>query len=393
MRGLSIPLSHPAPDRGEFIDILAGKAASRRVPLVEYIVDDVVMKPVVEDLLGRRWVKPGTDRDSRRASLDNFIDFWYRMGYDFVRYEESLPLPEMKLMGRDPDPPGALAPPPVAPEAAPPSLPLAARAWADEHHGAIMSWKDFERYPWPRPEEFDFFAFEYLSRNLPEGMGLIACHGGGVFEHLSWIMSLEGLSVALHEDPGLVQATADRLGELMMAFYTHILDLDNLIAVFPGDDMGYKSSTLVAPDVLRRYVLPWHARFAAMTHAKKLPYFLHSCGRVDAVMEDLIAGVGIDGKHSFEDGIVPVQDFQARYGKRIAVLGGLDINILAGGSPDDVRRHTHRLVTTCGERGRYAVGSGNSVPSYVPLENYLVMIDETHRSNRERGDSEYPEDL
>jgi uroporphyrinogen decarboxylase len=256
-----------------------------------------------------------------------------------------------------------------------------------------MSWEDFERYPWPKPEEFDFFAFEYLSRNLPEGMGLIACHGGGVFEHLSWIMSLEGLSVALHEEPRLVRAVADRLGELMMAFYSHILDLDNLVAVFPGDDMGYKSATMISPDLLRTYVLPWHARFAAMTHAKKLPYFLHSCGRVDAVMEDLISVVGIDGKHSFEDGIVPVEDFQARYGKRIAVLGGIDINILSGGSPDDVRRKTHRLVTTCGALGRYAVGSGNSVPSYVPLENYLVMIDEAHRCNREKLDHGHPEDL
>jgi uroporphyrinogen decarboxylase len=340
------------------------------------------MKPIVERMLGRQWVTPGKDRDSRRASLDNFIQFWYRMGYDFIRYEESLPLPEKKLIGADP------APQPVPGQTVPPRA--GDRLWADEHHGAIMSWEDFEKYPWPRPEEFDFFAYEYLSRNLPEGMGLIACHGGGVFEHLSWIMSMEGLSVALHEEPRLVRAVADRLGELMMAFYSHILDLDNLVAVFPGDDMGYKSATLVAPDVLRTYVLPWHARFAAMTHAKKLPYFLHSCGRVDAVMEDLISVVGIDGKHSFEDGIVPVQDFQARYGGRIAVLGGIDLNILAGGSPDDVRRQTHRLVTTCGARGRYAVGSGNSVPSYVPLENYLVMIDEAHRCNRDMG---YPEDL
>jgi uroporphyrinogen decarboxylase len=389
MRALSLPLEHPAPDAREFVDILAGKSASHRVPLVEYIVDDVVMKPVLEGMLGRPWVTPGKDRDSLRVSLDNFIQFWYRMGYDFVRYEESLPLPEKKLIGNDPVPPAAgpsLPSAPVAPQAT-------GRAWADEHHGAIMSWEDFERYPWPRTEEFDFFAFEYLSRNLPEGMGLIACHGGGVFEHLSWIMSLEGLSVALHEEPRLVRAVADRLGELMMAFYSHILDLDNLVAVFPGDDMGYKSATLVAPDVLRTYVLPWHARFAAMTHAKKLPYFLHSCGKVDAVMEDLISVVGIDGKHSFEDGIVPVQDFQERYGKRIAVLGGIDINILAGGSPDDVRRQTHRLVTTCGARGRYAVGSGNSVPSYVPLENYLVMIDEAHRCNRDMMDHGYPEDL
>jgi uroporphyrinogen decarboxylase len=382
MRALSLPLEHPAPDAREFVDILAGKSASHRVPLIEYIVDDVVMKPIVERMLGRQWVTPGKDRDSRRASLDNFIQFWYRMGYDFIRYEESLPLPEKKLIGADP------APQPVPGQTVPPRA--GDRLWADEHHGAIMSWEDFEKYPWPRPEEFDFFAYEYLSRNLPEGMGLIACHGGGVFEHLSWIMSMEGLSVALHEEPRLVRAVADRLGELMMAFYSHILDLDNLVAVFPGDDMGYKSATLVAPDVLRTYVLPWHARFAAMTHAKKLPYFLHSCGRVDAVMEDLISVVGIDGKHSFEDGIVPVQDFQARYGGRIAVLGGIDLNILAGGSPDDVRRQTHRLVTTCGARGRYAVGSGNSVPSYVPLENYLVMIDEAHRCNRDMG---YPEDL
>jgi uroporphyrinogen decarboxylase len=100
-------------------------------------------------------------------------------------------------------------------------------------------------------------------------------------------------------------------------------------------------------------------------------------------MDELIVGVGIDGKHSFEDAIMPVQDFQTAYGKRIAVLGGLDINILSGGTADDVRKQTRLLVTTCGARGRYAIGSGNSVPSYVPVENYLAMIDETHRANRE----------
>jgi uroporphyrinogen decarboxylase len=373
MRELAIPLDHPSPDGGEFIDILSGRSPSHRVPLVEYLVDDAVMKPVLEEMLGRRWVNPGSDRESQRASLDNRIEFWYRMGYDFIRHEESLPLPEKKLMGHDPAMPVAQKAPPDAP----------ARLWADEHQGAIMSWEDFEKYPWPAVEEFDFFGYEYLSRNLPEGMGLVACHAGGVFEHLSWIMSLEGLSVALHEDPELVRAVADRLGHLMEGFYRHVLDLDNLIAVFPGDDMGYKSATLVAPGILRTYVLPWHARFAAMTHAKNLPYYLHSCGRVDAVMEDLITDVGIDGKHSFEDGIVPVQDFQARYGGRIAVLGGIDINILAGPSPDDVRHATSRLITVCGSRGRYAVGSGNSIPSYVPCGNYLAMIDEAHRANND----------
>jgi uroporphyrinogen decarboxylase len=113
-----------------------------------------------------------------------------------------------------------------------------------------------------------------------------------------------------------------------------------------------------------------------MTHATGRPYFLHSCGNLSRIMGDLIGDVGINGKHSYEDAIMPVQDFQARYGDRIAVLGGMDLNILAGPDVDAVRRHTRFLIETCGARGRYAVGSGNSVPSYVPLENYLAMVDE-----------------
>lgn len=93
-------------------------------------------------------------------------------------------------------------------------------------------------------------------------------------------------------------------------------------------------------------------------------------------MEDLIADVGIDGKHSFEDAIIPVEAFQARYGDRIAVLGGLDVDILTSAAPEQVRRKTRSLMETCGKRGRYVVGSGNSIPSYIPVANYLAMVDE-----------------
>jgi uroporphyrinogen decarboxylase len=103
---------------------------------------------------------------------------------------------------------------------------------------------------------------------------------------------------------------------------------------------------------------------------------LHSCGNLDTIYADLISTVGIDGKHSFEEAILPVQAFQARYGDRIAVLGGIDVDILASAAPEQVRAKTRFLIETCGARGRYAVGSGNSVPSYIPVENYLSMVDE-----------------
>ena len=354
-----LPVANPKPDAAEFIDIVLGYTTRRRVPLVEYIVDDVLMKPITTDLLGRPWAAEGPDRDSQKAYLDNFIQFWYRMGYDFVRFERGLPLAENQLLAADTAPGSAKQ-----------------RAWADQHRGTIMSWADFERFQWPRAQDYDFFAFEYIVQHLPDGMGLMTCHAAGMFEHLSNLMSLEGLCLALYDAPDLVRAIAGRLGELFTDFYRHLLELDGVIAIFQGDDMGFRTATMIAPDALREHILPWHKRFAAMAHAKGLPYFLHSCGNLSAILPDLIDDVKIDAKHSYEDAILPVQDFQARYGGRIGVLGGLDLNILAAAPPDQVRAHTRLLIETCGARGRYAVGSGNSVPSYVPLPNYLAMVDE-----------------
>jgi uroporphyrinogen decarboxylase len=239
-----------------------------------------------------------------------------------------------------------------------------------------LTWEDFERIRWPNVDTFDFFPYEYLNSHLPDGMGLISSHGGGIFEHITWMMSLEGFCSVLISDPSLIKAVSERIGELMLKFYRHLLTLDKLVAVFPGDDMGYNVGTLVSPKDLRTYFLPWHKKFAAMAHEEGLPYFLHSCGNLEKIMADLIDDVKIDGKHSYENNIIPVQDFQKKYGVKIAVLGGLDLNVLGASTPEQVRRQTRSLIEVCGARGRYAVGSGNSIPSYVPVNNYFAMVDE-----------------
>ena len=359
----SLPLTSPRPDAGEFIDILLGRVRGGRVPLVEYIVDDAVLRPVVESVLGRAWVAGPAGGRPGQAWLDNFIAFWHGLGYDCVRFERGLPFEEPKIAGGDASMTGSGG----------------TRAWADEHRGAVTSWQDFERYPWPDAGSFDFSDFEYIASHLPEGMGWLTCHAGGPFEHLSWIMSYEGLCIALVENRELVAAVADRVGRLLAAFYRNLLDLPGIAAVFAGDDMGFRSSTLVSPADLKSFTLPWHRAYAAMAHERGLPYFLHSCGNVSAVMDDLIEDVRIDGKHSFEDAIIDVEGFQEAYGDRLAALGGVDVNILAAGSPGDVRARTRRLIETCGPRGRFAVGSGNSIPSYVPVKNYLAMVEEANR--------------
>ena len=357
-----LPLGKARPDARRFIDAVMGRVHPDRPPLVEYLIDEALRKPITEEILGRAWVDPAPgDRAGLEAYLDNFIAFWRGLGYDFVRFEESLPFAEYEVVGPDACERGG------------------ARHWRDMRRGAVTGWEDFERYLWPAVTPASLANYEYLATHLPEGMGLVACHAGGMYEHLSAIFSYEGLCYALFDQPELVAAVAERLGEVMLSFYRQLIELPNLIAVFPGDDMGFRSATLIAPEALRRLILPWHKRFAALAHGRGLPYFLHSCGNLGAIMDDLIEDVRIDAKHSFENAIMPVGEFQTLTGGRIGVLGGIDVDVLARAAEDEVRAEVRRTIETCHPRGRFAIGSGNSIPSFIPVENYLAMVDEAQR--------------
>jgi uroporphyrinogen decarboxylase len=352
-----LPLQNPKPDCERFIRTIMGQVKPDRPPLIEYIVDEVHRQAITTDLLGREWVEyQWSDKASQNAYWDNFIEFWYRLGYDFVRLEISLSFNRNVVVGEDQ------------------TRLDQERGWADEHKGTIETWDDFERYEWPTVEDADISVLEYIATHLPDGMGFITNHAGGIFETVTQMMSYEKFCMALYDEPDLVKAMCEKIGTLMEGYYKRLAHLQNVIAFFPGDDMGFRSGTLASPDVLRTLFLPWHQRFAKIAHDKGIPYFLHSCGQLGNIYDHLIDVVGIDAKHSFEDAITPAPDFQKQYGDRIGTLGGLDINILAGGSRDDVEKRALELLSVCGARGRYALGSGNSVPSYVPLENYLTMV-------------------
>ena len=101
-------------------------------------------------------------------------------------------------------------------------------------------------------------------------------------------------------------------------------------------------------------------------------------------MEDLIEVVGIDGKHSFQDNIEPVEETYRKYGDRISILGGVEVDLLARGSDEQVRKRTREILEACAPGGGFCMGSGNSVTNFCKIENYFAMIDETRKYNQER---------
>jgi uroporphyrinogen decarboxylase len=362
-------LPSPQPDCARFVRVIKGEAIPRRPPLVELFVDYTVLRDIGRSLFGLNWVEPVEgERESEKAYFRNWIETYFRLGYDYVRISGGLP-----FTGKNR---------PVADTAA---LSRGTRYWTEEGTGPIASWRDFEAYPWPDVDRADLWHYEFIAEHLPAGMGVFLCPASGFLEiPLDTLLGYENLCYLLHDDPELVAAVFRKTGETMCAFYRRLLKLGlpGVCGFFQGDDMGFKTGTLIGPDDLRRHVLPWHKQLADLAHAHGLLYLLHACGNLEPIMEDLIEKVGIDARHSFEDEGNSVVDFKRKYGKRIAVLGGIDVDKLSRLPEEALRRHIRRTLEICMEGGRYALGSGNSVANYVPVNNYLAMLEEGVRFGR-----------
>ncbi|MCK6553795.1 uroporphyrinogen-III decarboxylase-like protein [Candidatus Binatia bacterium] len=263
------------------------------------------------------------------------------------------------------------------------------RYWQDEAGGPIQSWRDFETYPWPTPESLSHPGLDYVSAVVPEGMKVAAFVYGGVFEVSTWLMGLQSFSFALADEPDLVAAIAQRVGELATATARQVTAIDNVEMLVFTDDLGFFSGPLVSPAVVRRYMLPHYKAIAEAVHAAGKLFVFHSCGNMYGLMDDLIDTVGIDAKHSFEDKILPVDEAYARWGDRTAILGGVDMDLLGRGTVEQVRARTRQILDRCAASGTgYCLGTGNTAANYVPKENYLAMLDEGRRWNREHFGTE-----
>ena len=350
-------LPPPDPDMRRLEAVLRRRKADR-VPLVELAVADEVLEALAGQALPRLPADPVTADLHAWASAR--IRLWHRLGYDYYRVRADIPLRIARGGSTETSDGGR-------------------RVWSNEGTGIIAGREDFERYPWPDPSDIDLSRAEAAVECLLPGMGAIG-FVGGVLEHAVELLGLTNLAMLLYDEPDLVEAVIDRVGTLVLAAIEGFCGIDGIPAVWLGDDLGFKTSTLIGPEHLRRYVLPWHRRCAEAAHARGRLFLLHSCGKVEAVMDDLVRDVGIDAKHSFEDVIEPVERFYARWSGAIAVLGGIDVDLLSRGSPGQVAARTRAVLEAC-SAGGYACGSGNSVTGYVPPANYLAMVQAVHRFN------------
>jgi uroporphyrinogen decarboxylase len=351
------------PDFERFRTALLSAGEPDRVPLAEAGVD----QGIKEAVLGRPI-----------RSLSDEVDFWRVAGYDFVPINIGLRL--MLSLGHDPGYDAgsrgeALKGVRLKGHARYGVTDTSdrERAWAQEHSGVISNWEDLERFPWPDPAEFDRREAVHQAGGLMHPAMKAVIYQGHIFTPAWELMGFETFCLKLIEEPALIDALLQRVGELQLAIFERLIDMPEVGAAWMPDDIAYTEGLMLAPSHFRRWLFPWYKRMGEACASLGKPFIYHSDGRLDEVMDDIL-GCGFNALHPIEPKAMDIRSLKRQYGGRLCLMGNLDLGYtLTRGTPQEVVEETLGLLRDVAPGGGYCVGASNSVPEYVPLANYNAM--------------------
>ena len=321
---------------------------AERVPLFELKVDLEVMQA----FMGKRF-----------ESMQDHVDFWAVAGYDYIRVRASYDFFKKTAQKR-------------SGEYSAYGNHQMDIAWADEGEGMIRSMQEFEKFSWPAPEDIDYSPVEQAGKCLHEGMKIVSSTTG-IFESVWMMMGYEAFALATVEQPDLIEAMFQKLGDIHYSIFKNTIEMDHIGAMWMTDDIAYAGGLMVSPRLYRKYLFPWYKKMGDLCKEHDMPYLFHSDGTLWKVLDDLI-DCGFNALQPVEPKAMDIVELKKKVQGKLCLIGNVDVDLLARGTPDRIREVTKELLRDVAPGGGYCLGSGNSVPNYVPVDNYRAMVETVH---------------
>jgi uroporphyrinogen-III decarboxylase len=355
-----------------------------KVPYAEFAVDF----DTVERILGREtylrakaesqiafW--EGRDDEVAQSWLEDHIELHKKLGLDIVTF----PMATWEM---------------PAPAEDPPPRRIDANTWEDRRgriyklsdatrditcvhdpvrDARVFTAAEFEKEPEPpRRDERSWKILDAVIQEFKAEKFICGPSGGSV-----GIVLLGGMERGLLElaaNPDAVRAATAHLvrqQNLADAAFIHP-DSD---AVMWAEDLGYKTGPLIGPAMFRDFFLDANKERVRNVKGKFGKKILkHCCGNINMLM-DFFVDIGFDAYQSIQPTAgMDICRLKKDYGDRIALWGGVAVEHLVGGTPEDVRADVRRAMACAKPGGRFILGASHSIAVGTKYDNFKAMLDE-----------------
>jgi uroporphyrinogen decarboxylase len=303
-------------------------------PIIELLVADEIK----EKISGKRII-----------NIKDEIYFQRKMGYDYINIPSGILKPTKTLdqmKGND-------------------------NKWADEDKGDIYSLRTFEEYQWPEAKDINYCDYKSADNYLPENMKIIS-QGGKIFTATWMLMGFNRFSFLFHDDFNLVKKVIEKVGEIQFEIFKHVIELENVEAYWVVDDIAYTEGLMLGRDFFLNHIFPWYKKMGDICKKKNIAYLFHSDGDLTEILDDLIE-CGFTALHPIEPKAMDIIEINNKYKEKLCLLGNIDLDLLIRAKPETIKDLVVKNLDGFKNSGFYIVGSSNSIPKEVPIENYIMM--------------------
>jgi len=144
--------------------------------------------------------------------------------------------------------------------------------------------------------------------------------------------------------------------------------------ILMAEDLGVNTGPMVSPKIYNQILFPEHRRLGDFLHKQGITYFIHSDGDIRKFIPRLIdAGVQVlqplEARANLD-----VRLLKKEYGQDLSFMGNISVENMVA-SREKLEAEVRTKLAAAMPGGGYIYHSDHSVPSEVPFENYLYLLE------------------
>lgn len=244
----------------------------------------------------------------------------------------------------------------------------------------LADWNALDHYRWPDPDNPAFYEGMDERFDGTEDKYVLTGIFMLLFERLWALHGFQNTLVDLHVDRERMEMLADRI----VAFDLGIIQ--NIAQRFPGrihglifsDDWGTQQSLIISPQLWREVFKPRYARIFDAIHEAGWHVWMHSDGRINAILDDLIE-IGMDVIQLLQPQVVGIQEIGQQFQGRVCLESQCDIQqTLPFNGVGEIREEARLLIehwTTPQGGFILSIDDEDEIDLKIPPEKTQVMLE------------------